>query len=47
MVKKERNDEEDKEKVVDDERKRFSPQYKSFCYAWHRLIDDIFLSIFG
>ena len=33
--------------ILYNERKRFFPQYKSFCYAWHRLIDDIFLSIFG
>ena len=33
--------------ILYNERKRFFPQYKSFCYAWHRLIGDIFLSIFG
>ena len=28
-------------------RKGFFSQYKSFRYAWHRLKDDIFFSIFG
>ena len=32
--------------ILYNERKGFFSQYKSFCYAWHRLIDDIFLSIF-
>ena len=33
--------------ILYNERKGFFSQYKSFRYAWHRLIDDIFLSIFG
>ena len=33
--------------ILYNERKGLFSQYKSFRYAWHRLIDDIFLSIFG
>ena len=33
--------------ILYNERKGFFAQYKSFRYAWHRLIDDILLSIFG